>query len=405
MSNSEVNFIIDSPMSPSTLEVYNNDNKVPNFIDGKEIPYWKVTPYIIGDFVSSSDGELYVCITAHTPQSSATENHLTDTAKWRSLKYASASAFEKYDDTKTILENYKAICYHDIDGLSYLFKTLDVFGSNTAPAPTVGIDTNWSMIEVLNKYAILDNIVDSQTKANDKLTVYIKADRFDGVGLLNIAGQDIRITTVNYDTNTKQWVEEFQIAPKSIDNQIDSNKQTLSIQNPNILANTEHEIADYFSQIADYYEYFFGQIKYIEDIYFIDTFNNVNQTIKIEIFNNGGVSKVGKLILGTRFVLGDLLTNNLTFKIKDYSEKTTTKQGFIYIKEGYYAKETNFNISVDTNRFDIINKTLAKYRSKPVLVVGANGFESLSNFGIITFSNEYKNSKLSNLNLKVLGVV
>ena len=127
------------------------------------------------------------------------------------------------------------------------------------------------------------------------------------------------------------------------------------------------------SAIVDWYTYFFEPPEeLVTELQFLDLPPYFGSTISITITNVTGTNaEVGQIVFGSLKSLG--ATNyGTSVTIEDYSRKETDAFGNFIVVERNFAQLADFDIQFDTIRTRDIQKTLASYRSTPIVYIGAD---------------------------------
>jgi hypothetical protein len=104
-------------------------------------------------------------------------------------------------------------------------------------------------------------------------------------------------------------------------------------------------------------------------------------SISITISNPGSIAKIGTLVVGAQKELGGTQFNP-TIGISDYSTKDKDTFGNYIIVERAYSKKMSCETVIDNTSVDDQARSLAAYRAKPVVWVGAdNQFSSMIIYG------------------------
>ena len=102
--------------------------------------------------------------------------------------------------------------------------------------------------------------------------------------------------------------------------------------------------------------------------------------LSITITNSGGDAKCGEIVVGMQAELGGT-EYGASLGIVDYSRKEKDQFGEYEIIERDYSKRLSCNLIIDTAQVDAVAVMLAKYRAKPVVWIGAQGFDALIIYG------------------------
>ena len=272
------------------------------------------------------------------------------------------------------------------DDLKHKFKALNK-NDNTNKKPK-DEPLFWSDLGVINEYKFLDKQINTKTVSDtDTLLIKVRANRVNSISLLNLNAYSI---TVSIKDGEKKLSEE----EVNLENKI-------LIKNPAV----PHPDKSYW-MYTDWFDYFYEEPILIKDLFFNKLPFILRGEFTITLKMPNGNPSIGMLILANAKELGNLLVDGLSFGIKDYSKRFRNEQGLEYSSANNYSKRHSFNVDIDTNRNDDIYNLLSENKDKYILFVGSTKHSSLINYGTVeNFDLTYKNSRRSNLSLKLLGLI
>jgi len=163
------------------------------------------------------------------------------------------------------------------------------------------------------------------------------------------------------------------------------------------------------TDIDDYYEYFFNGFLFKEDIFWTYHYY-ADSRMRIEISTQGGTCACGIVALGSFYELGDTLYEP-TIGIADYSKKDTDAYGRTYLNQGAYAKTLDFDILIENDLIDYVNRRLTAVRGEAAIFnannTGAsNTYESMIVYGFFeSFSIIIPGPVKSKCNIEVQGLI
>lgn len=157
--------------------------------------------------------------------------------------------------------------------------------------------------------------------------------------------------------------------------------------------------------INDWYDYFFSPVEVNEDFVLLDVPVGSYGSIDIHIAKPGGIAKVGALILGKAAVLGEALYGT-SVGITDYSRKERDDFGNMIIVERGYSKRADFDVMVQTSMVSQVQRTLSKYRAKPLVWIGAAEYQSTILYGYYKeFNLVISGPTVSDCSISVEGLI
>lgn len=157
--------------------------------------------------------------------------------------------------------------------------------------------------------------------------------------------------------------------------------------------------------VHDWYSYFFSEVQVVEDFVVLDIPAGSYGSIEITVSKPGGIAKVSELIIGKMAVLGVALFGT-SVGITDYSRKDRDEFGNPEVIERGYSKRAEFDVEVPTPRLGFVQRTLAKYRAKPIVWIGAETHDTTIIYGYYReFSLVISNVAVSDCSISVEGLV
>lgn len=157
--------------------------------------------------------------------------------------------------------------------------------------------------------------------------------------------------------------------------------------------------------IDDWYSYFFSPVDLNEDFALLDVPVGTYGSIEIVISKPGGIAAVGALIMGKMADLGETLYGT-SVGITDYSRKDVDDFGNFTVVERGYSKRAEFDISLPTGKVSSTQRTLTKYRAKPIVWIGEASYQSTIVYGYFRdFSLVISGPQFSDCSISVEGLV
>lgn len=225
-----------------------------------------------------------------------------------------------------------------------------VAGSNLNHNPVGDDGTWWLELGPTNLWAMFDQKTGTQTQWLEQVQVVIDVTgRMDTVGLLNLSGTSVNITMMDGATE--------------IHNQDYS------------LTTTDG--------IDGWYSWFFEPLVRMTDLVVTSLPINADPEVTISVTaGDGDTVSVGNMILGRAAELGGT-QYGARVGITDYSRITTDDFGNYTIVQRGYSKVADIAVWITAENSDYVYNTLAAYRATPVLMIGADGFTSLAQYGLL----------------------
>lgn len=156
--------------------------------------------------------------------------------------------------------------------------------------------------------------------------------------------------------------------------------------------------------IDNWYAYFFSEIVAQEDLVITGIPRSPFGAIAIQIIKPNGIAKIGALVAGRIADLG-VARYGTSVGIIDHSRKVTNEFGHVMVLERGFSKRAEYDVSVDTDRVSRVQRTLARWRAKPVVWIGASHIEATIIFGYFRDFSIYINGpEISEATISVEGL-
>ena len=226
------------------------------------------------------------------------------------------------------------------DNIHWVVKSLT--NGNIGNVPT-GLDTdlNWQFLYVSNRFKMFDLSTGSQTINTNLIDVtMIGTSIVDSAGLLNIDGNTAQL--IGRDSDGIEFFNET--------------KDLISTNG-----------------IYDEYTYFFSPIIKDTDVLFTGIPPYTLATYQV-IITADGDAKCGTCLIGKLNSAGGT-EYGMSVGISDYSIKSANEFGEFTITERRYSKEMSLSAFLPKQDADSLANTLNKYRSKPLIYIGADEYK------------------------------
>jgi len=206
----------------------------------------------------------------------------------------------------------------------------------------------WEDLGYVNKYKMLDKNLGSQTILDGNIEASFLVSKIDRIFFFNVFAESIDIKITQIDSDIVLLDENFTMQSKDG---------------------------------GTFYNYFYNDFIY-ETKLFSSVEINFNMLIEIKINAIGNVAKCGLVAIGRSEYLGATLYG-ASVGIHDFSKKEVNEAtGESYLKQGKVKSTNNLTIDVPINLTDKVIDVLTRYRSIPVVFIGAKEFKSTYIFGI-----------------------
>lgn len=224
-----------------------------------------------------------------------------------------------------------------------------VNNTNFSPEDNLtGATPKWLDLGPTNKWGMFDSQWGTKTTVATPLTVVLTPNVIlDSMALLNVTAETVTINVIVGTSN---------VYSKSVE----------MVSGGGIL---------------DWYAYFFSEITYVSDVVFTDLLPYLSGVITVSFISSSGNVSCGNCIIGSYYEMGGT-QYGATAGIIDYSVKTVDAFGNTTVTPRTYSKRMTSHVVVNNNIVDDVIRTLADYRSTPLVWIGAdNIFTSLIVYG------------------------
>lgn len=251
-----------------------------------------------------------------------------------------------------------------------IYESLQESNTNHDPATET---TWWLDCGFNNRWKMFDAVVGSQTTQTTSISVTLQPGLIDSIAFLDLEAATIDIVMTD-PTDGVVYTETIDLVAKTY--------------------------------IVDAYTYFFEPIITDDSAVLLGVPAYGSASIAITISNPGGTAKVGTLVVGAQKDLGGTQYNP-TISINDYSKKEVDDFGNYTVVQRAYSKRLSCETWIDNNMVDDLHRTLASYRTTPVVWVGTNdgSFSSMIVYGFYkSFSITIPYPDYSTCSLEIEGL-
>lgn len=157
--------------------------------------------------------------------------------------------------------------------------------------------------------------------------------------------------------------------------------------------------------VSNWFQYFFEPFKFLTTAVFTGLPLVTTNVIQVVLTKSGSPPKVGTCVPALQRVIGYAEPGAQT-GIIDYSAKSTDQFGSTVVTKRAYSKRMTLAVVIDNSDLDAVQDLLAKYRSTPVVWLGAAGaFTSLVVYGYYkSFDNVIAYPTQSRCNIEIEGL-
>ena len=246
-----------------------------------------------------------------------------------------------------------------------------LIATNTGNDPEEVGGTSWLEIGTSNYFAMFDTRSGTQTTKPESIELEINfTGLVNSVSLVNVEGSSVRFEV---------W-----------DNV------------NNLVYDKTFSLLEYGS--TDWFDYFYGEITKKDQLVKFDIPQVLSGRGKMTLLNTGSIAKLGGLIYGKQFIIGESQWG-VSVGITDYSTKETDVFGNFFIVERQYNDRLNVDVVCDLNRVTGIKKTLSQYRATPLLWAASEAYGSTIVFGYYkSFNIELSHAAFADCSLEIEGV-
>lgn len=132
--------------------------------------------------------------------------------------------------------------------------------------------------------------------------------------------------------------------------------------------------------VTDWHSYFFNPIMIREDFIIGKLPPSKFNSIEIKIAKTGDPAGAGSVVLGRIATIG-CAGYGSSVGITDFSRKERDEYGNWMIFERGFSKRAEFDVSIETRQVSHVQRTLAKYRAKPIVWIGSDSIEATVIYG------------------------
>ena len=222
-------------------------------------------------------------------------------------------------------------------------------GITTAPEND---PTRWEDIGPTNRWAMFDQVVNTQSVAISSITVVIAPGIVNGIALIELEG-----TTASIEVRD-------------------------AIGSPTGAVVYTATVSLDLSEVYDWYTYFYQPFTQRRNVVKLDLPPYGSAQITVTI-TGGGTVKMGGLLVGTVYAFGSTLYNT-TAGIKDYSRKVTDEEtGVVSLEQRAFSKRLKARLQVPNGAVNSLQQILTDLRATPTVWVGddTGELDALTVFG------------------------
>lgn len=207
----------------------------------------------------------------------------------------------------------------------------------------------WLNLGAVNRLRMFDGKLDTLTTGGETLVVDITPGQMtNGIALFNVSAQTVQITMTD-----------------PVEGEVYDSGEIQMLDN---------------SSIKDWYSFFFEPYLRKADVARLDLPPYPDATITVTISAPGESVSVGQLVLGQIRRIGKAQYGT-SVGITDFSRKEQDQFGNFIITPRRFSKRAEYDIKIDTNAVAGAQRTLASFRTTPLVWVGAETQEETIVYG------------------------
>ncbi|MEY4592699.1 MAG: hypothetical protein RIR18_1594 [Pseudomonadota bacterium] len=233
----------------------------------------------------------------------------------------------------------------------------------------------WVKVSATNRWKMFDSSnTTATTKSSSIVVTLIPGQVINAVGFVNVQGASVRVQMND-----------------SVDGLVYDKTVTLQAPPDN----------------ANWYSYFFDEIKYITSAKFtaLPSYRNATLTITINPVPNKAAS-CGTCLIGKTVEIGRGIRRGAQVGITDYSRKERNSWGDITLVQRAYSKKSTISMLLNKKEVDYLNESFfPSIRAMPTLWIGGDTYDSMTIFGIYKdFSITIQYASLAECSLEIEGL-
>lgn len=212
-------------------------------------------------------------------------------------------------------------------------------GNGGAVDPTTDTDAaHWSVAGGVNKWAMFDNYVSTQTtEAASPLTATIEPGICDALYLYGMVGETATVTMTDGDGGPTVY------------------SATLDLLVP---------------KVGDWYSYYFEPYRQMPVFVLTDIPPYLNGRVTLSVTASAGPVACGMMLAGRTFTLGET-KYGVQAGIRDYSRKNVDETtGFTSLEKRRFAKTLRASVRLNRELFAEVHEQLEAMRATPIVWVG-----------------------------------
>lgn len=229
-----------------------------------------------------------------------------------------------------------------------VWESLVAGNVGNVPEETAG--TAWLDLGATNRWAMFDEVVGTQTAADDAITVRLGAIGIvrPAIALLNLEASHVRVRAF-------------------------AGAETLYDQTFSLVDSTS---------ITSWYAYFFEPYQRATTFTWAEAPLMGGGELELTISDAaGGTVKCGSCVVGQMREVGRAMNYGARVGIDDFSRKSRDAWGNYSVTEGRWSRRSEFEFWVDRAEVDLLVRELAALRARAAVYIGSDWYESALVYG------------------------
>lgn len=122
-------------------------------------------------------------------------------------------------------------------------------------------------------------------------------------------------------------------------------------------------------RVDNWHAYFFNEVEARQDFVMLDIPRTPFGAVEVSVKKPAGIARIGSLVVGRVAELG-IAIYGTSIGIVDYSRKDRDAFGNSIVLQRDFSKRAEFDVQIETRRVSFVQRTLAKWRARPLVWIG-----------------------------------